>query len=72
MNPMLAYVIELVVAVFAVAYLVPPALLALANANTTGVNAAVVTILQVLLPILIILGLALALMPKELKQRVGI
>lgn len=68
----MAYVIELVVVVFLVGYLVPPAITAVVDAATTGWNPAVVTIFQVLLPILIIVAIALALMPQELKSKVGL
>lgn len=69
---MVKYVIELCIAVFAVAYLMPQAFVAIASANLSGVNTAVATIFTVLLPILVVLGLALALMPSELKSKVGI
>jgi predicted membrane channel-forming protein YqfA (hemolysin III family) len=65
------YVIELAITVFVAAYLLPQAISAIAGANVTGWNAAVVTIFTILLPILVIVSVALALMPKELKSKAG-
>lgn len=66
------YIIELVVSVFIVAYLLPPAMVALTNATVwAGAPTAVITIGTTVLGILIIIGVALALMPKELKGRAG-
>lgn len=62
----------LAIAFIAVAYLMPVALQAIAEANMTGVNSAVSSIFTVVLPILGILGLALAFMPPELKSKVGL
>ncbi len=66
------WVIELVVVVFVVAYLLPPAITAIMTAGTTGWNPAVISIFTVLFPILIIVSIALALMPSEIKSRIGI
>lgn len=66
------WVIELVVVVFVVAYLLPPAITAIMMAETTGWNPAVISIFTVLFPILIIVSIALALMPSEIKSRIGI
>lgn len=67
-----SYIVELVVAVFIVAYLLPPAIVALTNATAwVGAPPAVITIGTTVLGILIIIGVALALMPKELKGRAG-
>lgn len=71
MNPM-RYAIMLGVAMIATAYIIPISLQAIAEANMTGVNNAVASIFTVVLPILGILGLALAFMPPELKSKVGI
>lgn len=71
MNPM-RYAITLAIAFIAVAYLMPVALQAISEANMTGVNTAVASIFTVVLPILGILGLALAFMPPELKSKVGL
>jgi len=66
------YAIMLAIAFIAAAYLMPIGLQAIATANMTGVNAAVASIFTVVLPILGILGLALAFMPPELKEQIGI
>ena len=71
MNPM-RYAIMLAIAFIATAYLMPIGLQAVATANLTGVNVAVASIFTVVLPILGILGLALAFMPPELKSKVGL
>lgn len=67
-----AYIMELAIGIFMVAYLLPPAMVALtASASWTGAPASIVTIGTVVLGILVILGIAMALMPKELKTKVG-
>jgi hypothetical protein len=56
-----------------VAYLIPPAIVALANASAWArAPAAVITLGTTVLSILIIMGIAMALMPSELKQRIGL
>lgn len=70
-NP-LRYGILMAISLVAVAYLIPVGLQAIAEANMTGVNSAVASIFTVVLPILVILGLALAFMPPELKAKVGL
>jgi hypothetical protein len=60
------------IAMIATAYLIPLSLQAIAEANLTGVNAAVSSIFTIVLPILAILGVALAFMPPELKSKVGL
>jgi hypothetical protein len=72
MHYALKYVIELVVTVFVTAYILPPAITAIYNATTTTWNSAVVTMFNILLPILVIIGIALALMPPELKSKAGL
>jgi len=52
-------VVILVVALFVVAILIPPALQQIYGANTSGWNSAVITVFQVLLPVLAIIGVAL-------------
>ncbi len=54
------------------AYMMPIGLQAIVEANMTGVSTAVASIFTVVLPILGILGLALAFMPPELKERIGL
>lgn len=68
-----AYIMELMIAVFMVAYLIPPAIVSLTcSTSWTGANAVVITLGTTVLGVLIILGVALALMPKELKSKVGL
>ena len=57
-------VILVVIAFFVAAILLPPALTQLYTASTTGWNSAVVTVVEVLLPILAVIGVALYFMPK--------
>lgn len=71
MNPM-RYAIMISIAFIVVAYLMPIGLQAIAEANLTGVASAVASIFTVVMPILGILGLALAFMPPELKSKVGL
>lgn len=66
------YVIELCIVLVVLAYLMPIGLQAIAEANMTGVNTAVASIFTIVLPILAILGVALGLMPPELKSRIGL
>lgn len=69
----ITYIVELCIAVFCVAYLLPPAVVALTcSTSWAGAPTAVITIGTTVLAILIVMGVALALMPKELKSRVGI
>lgn len=58
-------VVAIAIALFIVAVLLPPALNSLANATMTNVDPAVVTVLQVLLPILAVIGIALYFMPRR-------
>ena len=53
------------------ALLIPISLTSIADANLTGVSAIVSTVFTVLLPVLVILGLALAYMPPEIKGKLG-
>lgn len=70
MNPF-RYVIMMSISLIAAAYIIPLGLIAIAEANLTGVNAAVSSIFTIVLPILVILGLALAFMPPELKSKLN-
>jgi hypothetical protein len=73
MNSIAKYIIELVIAVYITAYLLPPSIVQLANASKwTGAPAAIITIGTTVLSILIIMGIAMVLIPDELKKRVGI
>jgi len=53
------------VSLLVIAIVIPLALRTLAEANVTGVDPTVVTILTVLLPILAIIGLALYFIPRR-------
>jgi H+/gluconate symporter-like permease len=57
-------VVLVVIGFFVAAILVPPALTQIYSATTTGWNSAVVTVFQILLPILAVIGIALYFMPK--------
>jgi len=59
-----ATVASIAVGVLIMAYILPIGLLAIADANTTGWAAVVITIFQTVMPILIILGLALKYVPR--------
>jgi len=59
-----ATVASIAVGVLIMAYILPIGLLAIADANTTGWTAVVITIFQTVMPILIILGLALKYVPR--------
>jgi hypothetical protein len=77
MDAKLKYVIEMVVAIYFIGYLLPAPLVNLLNGTATWgsvvtANPAVYSILTILLPMLIVLGLGLALMPEEIKSKVGI
>ena len=68
----LTYVIMLSIALIVCAYTIPMGLVAIAEANLTGVNAIISTMFTVVLPLLVVLGVALGFMPPELKERVGL
>lgn len=59
MDDMVGKVIGIGIALFVTAIVLPLGLTTLAGANLTGVDANVVTILQVLLPVLAVIGIAL-------------
>jgi len=58
-------VIGIAVGILMVAVLVPIALSTLADANMTGVDDTVTTVLLVLLPILAVVGIALWFLPRD-------
>jgi len=64
MDNLMSKVIGIAVALLLVAVLVPVALTTLANANVTGVDDTVVTVLTILLPILAIIGIAMYFIPR--------
>lgn len=68
----LKYVIYMAIAILLVGLLMPTALDSIANATGTNWNPAVVTVFKVLLPILAVLSVALYLMPKEIKGKIGL
>lgn len=53
------------IALFVVAILGPVAISTIANAETTNWDASVVTVFQVLLPILAVIGLAIRFIPRK-------
>ncbi len=57
-------VILVVIGFFVAAILLPPALTQIYSASTSGWNSAVVTIFQVLLPVLAVIGIALYFLPR--------
>jgi hypothetical protein len=72
---LLKYIIEMVVAIYFVGFLLPAPLTNLMNTTlwgTTVVASPVWSIISVLLPMLIIVGIGLALMPSEIKSKVGL
>lgn len=71
MNARLKYIIEMVIAVYFIAYLVPNAISSLVNASIPNAPAGITTILSTFIPIVTILGLALLLMPPEIKEYVS-
>jgi hypothetical protein len=52
-------IITIAIALFVSAYILPPALTAIATATLTSVNAGVTTIFQVLLPLVAVLAVAI-------------
>ena len=73
MNRVLAYVLEMVVSIYFIGYLLPAPLANLMNETIwVGANPAVLSIVTILLPMLIVVGLGLALMPEEIKTKVGL
>lgn len=53
-----------IVSLFLIAILGPEAIGTIANANTANWNSAVVTVFQILLPVLAVVGFAIAYIPK--------
>jgi len=62
---MTAKIVGIAIGLFVVAVLVPPALVTMSGANMTGVDASVVPIFSVLLPILAVIGIALMFLNKD-------
>jgi len=61
----LTKIVSIAIGIFVVAIIIPPALVQLADATLTNVSASVILVLQVLLPILAIIAIALYFMPKS-------
>lgn len=59
-TSVLEKILAVAVGLYLVSAIMPTALVSLAGANLSGVDPAVVTILQILLPILATIGIALA------------
>ena len=57
--------VVIVIALFVVAILGPVAISTIANADTTNWDPSVVTVFQVLLPILAVIGLAIKFLPRK-------
>jgi hypothetical protein len=72
MNEKLAYLVELVVAIYFIAYLLPNAISTLINATIPNAPAGVSSLLSTFIPVMVILSIVLLLMPTEIKQRVGL
>ena len=78
MKKVLAYVLEMVVSIYFIGYLLPAPLANLMNTTmwtnngTSTINPAVLSIVTILLPMLIVVGLGIALMPQEVKEKVGL
>lgn len=52
-------IVGIAIGLFVASVIVPSALVSMANATLTGVDASVITIFQVLLPILAVIGIAM-------------
>lgn len=72
MPGMLARVMEVVVSSIFAGILLPTALYYIVSATITGIPAPVLLFFTIVLPILIITGIALEFMPKEIKSKMGI
>jgi hypothetical protein len=59
MNELVGKIVGIAIGLYVAALLVPMALVQIANASFAGVDPAVVTIMQVLLPTLATIGIAL-------------
>lgn len=66
------YAIELAMSIIIVGLLVPTGVGLLINATLPGADPTVLLMWQILLPVFIVLGLALAFMPTELKSKIGL
>ena len=64
-SGILGKIVGIGIGLFVLAIIVPPALVELADADMTGVDDSVVTVLTVLVPILAVVAIALYLLPKR-------
>ena len=66
-------IIGLVLAVYVMAYTLPDALIALANATAYGsISSAIINIATIVLPILVLFACVLYILPSEIKAKVGL
>jgi hypothetical protein len=72
MNEKLAYLVELVVSIYFIAYLLPNAISTLVNITIPNAPAGITTLLSTFIPVMVILAIVLLLMPSEIKTRVGL
>ena len=72
MNARLQYLIELVVSIYFVAYLLPNAIGTLVNITIPNAPAGITTLLTTFIPIVVILGVVLLLMPEDIRSKVGL
>ena len=67
------YILTIVIALYLVAYTVPPAVATLLNeSNWEGVPAYLVTLGGTVTAIVVIFGIMIALMPTNIKQKIGL
>jgi hypothetical protein len=59
MSALLDKVVAVSIGLFVAAIMLPLALVTMANANLTGVDATIVTVVTILLPVLAVVGIAL-------------
>lgn len=59
MSALLDKVVAVSIGLFVAAIMLPLALVTMANANMTGVDATIVTVVTILLPVLAVVGIAL-------------
>jgi hypothetical protein len=72
MNEKLAYLVELVVSIYFIAYLLPNAIGTLVNVTIVNAPAGITTLLSTFIPVMVILAVVLLLMPSSIKERVGL
>lgn len=65
MSALLDKVVAVSIGLFVAAIMLPLALVTMANANLTGVDATIVTVVTILLPVLAVVGIALYFINRE-------